>query len=72
VITPEDRRALEAEVSDLVARYGVVPVIDVVGALCADHARRIGTLFNRQSASDLVRGFLSGLREGLSRGKEGA
>jgi len=63
VISAEDRRALAAELSALTARYGLVPVVDALGAICAERAQRIGTSLRAQR--DAVGGGIAGLMQGI-------
>jgi hypothetical protein len=63
VISAEDRRELEAEIADLTSRYGLVPVVDALGALCAERAHRIGSTL--RARRDAVGGGLAGLVHGI-------
>ena len=63
MIAPEDRNALTAELEGLIRRYGLVPIVDALGALCAERAQRIGTSLRAQR--DAVGGGLAGLVQGI-------
>jgi hypothetical protein len=66
------REELERELDDLVSRYGLVPVIDVLGALCSRRAHRIGDALRaqREAAGGFVKAFLRGVRDGVG-GRDG-
>jgi hypothetical protein len=66
------REELQRELGDLISRYGLVPVVDVLGVLCSQRAHRIGDALRaqREAAGGFVKAFLRGIREGVG-GREG-